>query len=152
MIKEANKSINELLINLFNSIMNTESKAVITEEFKDMTENDMHILEAVGLEKDNPKKVSDIAKKLDVTVGTLTTNMNNLEKKEYISRKRCKSDKRIVHVTLTEKGKKAYFRHMDFHKRMIKRVIAEFSDEERAILVRCLERLEGFFYNYNDCI
>lgn len=152
MVKSANKSINELLKNLFNSIMNTETKAVITEEFKDMTENDMHILEAVGIEENNPRKVSDIAKKLDVTVGTLTTNMNNLEKKDYISRKRCKSDKRIVHVTLTERGKKAYFRHLDFHKRMIRRVVSEFTEEEQVILVRCLEKLEGFFYNYNDCI
>lgn len=152
MVKSANKSINELLKNLFSSIMNTETKAVITEEFKDMTENDMHILEAVGIEENNPRKVSDIAKKLDVTVGTLTTNMNNLEKKDYISRKRCKSDKRIVHVTLTERGKKAYFRHLDFHKRMVRRVVSEFTEEEQVILVRCLEKLEGFFYNYNDCI
>ena len=69
--------INEMLVNLFNHVMDVESKAVITEEFKDITNNDMHIIEAVGI--DEPRKVSEIAKILGVTVGTLTTNMNGLE-------------------------------------------------------------------------
>ena len=45
MISKDEKSLNELLVSLFGQVMATESKAVITEEFKDMTENEMHILE-----------------------------------------------------------------------------------------------------------
>ena len=40
----------------------------------------MHILEAIGIEE--PKSMSRIAGELHVTVGTLTTNMNSLEKKD----------------------------------------------------------------------
>ena len=73
------RTLNELLVNLFNNVMDREAKAVITEEFKDITNNDMHIIEAIGIEE--PQKMAAIAKRLSVTVGTLTTNMNSLDEK-----------------------------------------------------------------------
>ncbi len=79
MEKSNNRVLNELLVNLFHNVMDAEAKAVITEEFKDITNNDIHILEAIGIEE--PKSMSRIAGELHVTVGTLTTNMNSLEKK-----------------------------------------------------------------------
>ena len=48
MEKSNNRVLNELLVNLFHNVMDAEAKAVITEEFKDITNNDMHILEAVS--------------------------------------------------------------------------------------------------------
>ena len=73
MEKSTNRTLNELLVNLFNNVMDTEAKAVITEEFKDISNNDMHIIEAIGIEE--PKSMSKIAGILNVTVGTLTTNI-----------------------------------------------------------------------------
>ena len=43
-------TINDVLVYLFNEIWELEERAIITEEFKDITNNDMHVLEAVGLE------------------------------------------------------------------------------------------------------
>lgn len=135
--------LNEMLVNLFNHVMDVESRAVITEEYKDITNNDMHIIEAVGI--DAPRKMSDIAKRLDVTVGTLTTNMNGLDKKGYINRERSTRDKRVVLVTLTELGRKAFFHHRDFHKNMIKSVVVGLDDNEKRLLYRCLIKLDRFF-------
>lgn len=135
--------INEMLVNLFNHVMDVESKAVITEEFKDITNNDMHIIEAVGI--DDPRKVSEIAKILGVTVGTLTTNMNGLEKKGYILKERSSDDKRVVYVTLTERGRKAFFHHRDFHKKMIKSIVVGLDDDEKRLLYKCLVKLDNFF-------
>ena len=99
MEKGTNRTLNELLVHLLNNVMDIEAEAVITEEFKDISNNDMHIIEAIGI--DEPRKMSSIAKSLSITVGTLTTNMNNLEDKGYISRERSKTDKRVVLVRLT---------------------------------------------------
>ena len=49
MEKRTNRLLNELLVNLFNNILDTEAKAVITEEFKDISNNDMHIIEQIGI-------------------------------------------------------------------------------------------------------
>lgn len=139
----SSRGLNEMLVNLFNHVMDVESSAVITEEFKDITNNDMHIIEAVGVEA--PRNMSDIAKRLKVTVGTLTTNMNGLEKKGYIVRERSTQDKRVVLVTLTERGRKAFFHHRDFHKNMIKSVVVGLDDNEKRLLYRCLVKLDNYF-------
>ena len=143
MARTSKRSINELLVNLFYHVMDMEAEALITEEFRDITNNDMHIIEAIGIDEQN--NMSAIAHKLSVTVSTLTTNMNGLEKKGYIIRTRSSEDKRVVLVTLTEKGKKAFYHHRDFHKNMIKAIVKNLSDEEMEILYRCLVNLDRFF-------
>lgn len=101
MAQGRNRSINELLVSLFNHVMDLEAKAVITEEYSDITNNDMHIIEAIGVQE--PRNMSEIARRLSVTVGTLTTNMNGLERKGYIRRERSDKDRRVVHVLLTDR-------------------------------------------------
>lgn len=71
--------LNEVLVRLFRDIMDIEEKAIITPEFKDITNNDMHVIEAIGTGA--PKNMSSIARELSVTVGTLTIAMNSLVKK-----------------------------------------------------------------------
>ena len=61
---ENREVINDVLVHLFNEIMELEEQAIITEEYKDITNNDMHIIEAVGL---GGNKMSDIAAKLNIT-------------------------------------------------------------------------------------
>ena len=51
MEKSNNRVLNELLVNLFHNVMDAEAKAVITEEFKDITNNDMHIQLFIGIEE-----------------------------------------------------------------------------------------------------
>lgn len=143
MEKTTNRTLNEMLVILFNNVMDTEAKAIITEEFKDITNNDMHIIEAVGIEE--PRRMTEIAKRLGVTVGTLTTNMNSLEDKGYIVRERSKTDKRVVLVVLTPKGKKAYYHHRDFHKDMIKAIVNGLDEEEMKVMIKCLLNLGNFF-------
>ena len=149
MIQQTKRSINELLVNLFNHVMDMEGEAVITSQFQDITNNDMHIIEAIGIEE--PRNMSSIAHKMAVTVSTLTTNMNGLEKKGYIRRKRSLEDKRVVYVLLTEKGRKAFYHHRDFHKKMIKAIVKDLTEEEMEILYRCLQNLNNFFESRVDC-
>ena len=77
----AYETINDILVHLFNEIWELEEKAIITEEYKDISNNDMHIIEAIGLGKGN--NMSAIAKKLNITVGSLTTSMNSLVNKKH---------------------------------------------------------------------
>ena len=134
--------MNELLVNLFDHVMDMEATAVLTEEYKDISNNDLHIIEALGVSE--PRNMSTIAGRLNVTVSTLTTNMNGLEKKGYIRRERGQEDKRVVYATLTEKGRKAFFHHRDFHKKMIRAIVSDLKEDETEILYRCLMNLNRF--------
>lgn len=142
------KAINDILVHLFNEIWELEEKAVITEEYKDITNNDMHIIEAVGLGKGN--NMSTIAKKLKITVGSLTTSMNSLVNKKYVVRERSEEDRRVVNIRLTKKGEKAYRHHADFHQKMTEAVVASLKEEEIPVLVKTLQSLYTFFDGYRD--
>lgn len=140
------KAINDILVHLFNEIWELEEKAIITEEYKDITNNDMHIIEAIGLGEGN--NMSTIAKKLNITVGSLTTSMNSLVKKKYTERIRSEEDRRVVYIRLTEKGIKAYHHHEEFHKKMIDAVVEALDQEEVPVLVKTLNSLAEFFRSY----
>jgi DNA-binding MarR family transcriptional regulator len=145
---DAYKSINNLMVHLFNDILKLEENAVITEEFKDLTNNDMHIIEAVGLGEGS--NMSMIARKLGITVGSLTTSMNSLVNKKYVVRERSEADRRIVYIRLTPKGEKAYRHHEEFHKKMVESVVEKLSEEEVKALSKALDGLVEFFQEYSN--
>lgn len=142
------ETINDILVHLFNEIWELEEKAIISEEFKDITNNDMHIIEAIGLGTGDT--MSSIAKKLNVTAGTLTTSMNRLVRQNYAIRQRSTEDRRVVMITLTEKGERAYRHHAKFHEQMTDAVIQSLEPEELPVLLKTLNGLAKFFRNYND--
>lgn len=142
-MSESTRGLNEMLVSLFNHVMDVESQAVITEEYKDITNNDMHVIEAVGVGE--KRKMSEVAKRLSVTQGTLTINVTALENKGYVVRERSEKDKRVVYVTLTERGRKAFYHHRDFHKNMIRSVVGNLDDDEKRLLYKCLKKLDAFF-------
>ena len=135
--------LNEVLVRLFRDIMNIEEKAIITQEYKDLTNNDMHVIEAIGMEE--PKNMTSIARELSVTVGTLTIAMNSLVKKGYVVRERGKEDRRVVYISLSEKGRNAYEHHAEFHREMIQGIREELSAEELEVLTRALSKLDRWF-------
>lgn len=139
------KIINDVLVNLFNEIQKLEEEAIITEEYRDITNNDMHIIEAVGLEGSN---MSSIAARLGITVGSLTTSMNSLVKKGYAERERSEQDRRVVYIHLTKKGREAYDHHAKFHEEMTNAALASMTEEEIPILVQTLKDLSAFFRSY----
>ena len=145
---DAYESINDVLVYLFRHIWDLEREAIISGEFQDITDNDMHIIEAIGLNQE--KKMSEIAHAQKITLGSLTTSMNSLVKKNYVVRSRSEEDRRVVYVHLTEKGERAYHHHADFHKKMVEAVIEQLKEEVVPILIKCLERLCVFFRSYEE--
>ena len=146
-MEDAYRAINDILVNLFHEIWELEEKAIITEEFKDLTNNDMHVIEAIGLGEGN--NMSSIARKLNITVGSLTTAVNSLVNKAYVERRRSEKDRRVVYVRLTEKDVKAYHHHEDYHRQMTQAIISKLSEDEIPVLVKTLEGLEEFFRGYS---
>ena len=142
------ETLNEVLVRLFRDIMDIEQTAIINQEFKDITNNDMHVIEAIGIGA--PKNMSSIAKELSVTVGTLTIAMNSLVKKGYVLRERGKEDRRVVYISLTERGRAAYVHHARFHKAMIDSISDELTSEEMELLIKTLTKLDKWFRNWQE--
>ena len=140
------ETLNELLVNLFRSINTIEEQAMRTEEYKDVTTNDMHVIEAIGTGA--PKNMTTVARILSVTTGTLTISANSLVKKGYVVRNRSSEDRRVVFISLSEKGVKAYYHHKKFHEQMIDSVVKELTEEELEALVKALTKLNTWFRSF----
>ncbi len=136
-------TLNEVLVNLFRDVMTLEEQAIISQEYQDITNNDMHVIQAIGLSE--PKNMSTIAKLLSVTVGTLTIAMNSLVKKGYVNRERGKEDRRVVYISLSDKGRRAYQHHEEFHRQMIDAILKDLTQDETESLVKALAKLDRWF-------
>lgn len=143
---DSHKTVNDILVILFQQIWKIEERALVVGEFKDISVNDMHVIEKVGLEGD--KNMSTIAKSLDITMGSLTTAMNGLVLKGYVVRERSETDRRVVTVRLTEKGVKAFHHHAEFHRKMAEAALQNLDESEIPPIVTTLHHLSEFFKTY----
>ena len=136
------KVVNELLVELFNEILTIEKAALQESPFKDLSITEMHVIEAIGM---GSRTMTDVSDQLGITVGTLTTSINRLVKKEYVTRQRSEDDRRYVEIALAHKGKLAYRVHENFHQVMVNNMIDGLSNEDNEVLIASLTRLSNFF-------
>lgn len=138
--------INDILVNLFEEIMEIEAEAILKGEFKDISVNDMHIIGAI--EPGKGKNMSAIAELRGVTIGSLSTSMNSLVKKGYVYRERSEEDRRLVIIKLTEKGVRAFEEHKRFHDMLADAVIGSMEEEELLIVTGVLKAVAEFFREF----
>jgi len=138
----------EVLIKLFNEVIDMKEKTVITDAFKDISNNDMRIIEVIGMNVQ--KNMSTVARALSITVGTLTIAINNLVKKGYVERVRSEEDRRVVLISLSEKGREAYRHYEGFHDEMMTATLKGLDEGDAGVLVKALTNLKEFFGTYHE--
>ncbi|NLY49153.1 MAG: MarR family transcriptional regulator [Clostridiales bacterium] len=138
-MKEKLLEINRILVEIYNDVNHIEEYSIKNGEFKDLSITEIHTIEAVGMY--GSSTMSEVASRLDITMGTLTTAIDKLIKKGYVERFRSDVDRRIVNVKLTNRGKLAYRIHEKFHLDMVKSIMDDFSEEEEDILLSALRKL-----------
>lgn len=136
-------TLNDILVKLFRNINTIEEQEVKKSSYKDMTTNDMHVIETIGMGE--PKNMTSVAKVLMVTTGTLTISVNSLVKKGFVERTRSEEDRRVVLISLTEKGRKAFRDHQKFHEEMVSAVLDRLTEEEQQVLEKAMHNLSDFF-------
>ncbi len=141
-------AINDVLVRLFRRINSLEEKALCRDKYKNITLNEIHVIEAIG--EDGEKNMTAVARSLDVTTGTLTISVNSLVRKGMVSRARSEDDRRVVLVRLTEAGKELNRLHTGFHERMINEITENLSKEEEKTLSKALDKLSTFFLTYEE--
>lgn len=136
--------INELLVEVFNHILSIEAEA-LRKQGVNLSMNEVHVLEAI--EKTKEPTMSNLAHRLRVTVGTLTTAMNRLVEKGYATRYRLPDDKRKVYISLTHKAQEVLGVHNAFHEEMISATIKDMKLDEDEVLLQSLKNIKDYFKN-----
>ena len=102
----------------------------------------MHTIDVIGEKKGATP--TDVARALMVTLGTVTTSLNNLERKGYIERVRSTKDRRVVHLYLTKKGRLVYRLHQRFHRAMVRQITEGMDEVEFKAMKKGLLNLYQF--------
>ena len=140
---EAQK-LKQQLLSIFNMVMKTEEQAMKeTAEGSELSVSEIHTLVAVG--RKSPKTMSTIAQDLLINVSTLSIAINKLEKKGFVMRVRDDSDRRIVRISLTEKGRDALAKHEQFYYRIVDEAIRDMDSDQKRLLVRSVGHMLDFF-------
>ncbi len=134
--------LNELLVEVFNHILDIEEEELRNKGVL-LSMNEVHVIEAISLTDD--KTMSNVAKKLRITVGTLTTSIDRLVKKGYVIRGNDINDRRKVLIELSVKGIEVLKNHNEFHETMLNNVFVGLKLEEQETLIKSLENIKNYF-------
>ena len=138
-------TLNEVLVDTFRSILKVEEQALKNTGKLDLSINEMHLIESVGKNTNQGKKISDIAEDLGISLPSVTIAINKLVKKGYVDKIRCENDGRVVYVKLTQRGGKVDTVHRYFHEKMVRAVSKDLAEDEKAAMLKGIIKLNAFF-------
>ena len=107
----------------------------------DLTPPQYYVLATIGYLGGVP--FSEIGAKLMVTVSNLTGIVDRLEEKGIVNRERDKHDRRVIHVKLTDKGKKLYKVSVNTFENSISQLFASLDKSQQKELSTLLRKLHG---------
>jgi DNA-binding MarR family transcriptional regulator len=90
---------------------------------------------------DSAKSASDLCKGISYDAGAMTRMLDRLESKGLIQRTRCSSDRRLVHLELTEEGRAVFPRMREISMSVANRFLRGFTRAEARELEGYLERM-----------
>ena len=139
------RNLNELLADTFILILKYEETSLKSISNTSVTVSEAHMIEAIAKNGGN-STVSDIASSLNISMPTATVAVKKLENKGFVSKIPCTQDARRLIITLTNLGRKINKAHSIFHRRMVRNISRDFTEEsEKEILLSSVKKLSEFF-------
>ncbi|MFA5470775.1 MAG: MarR family transcriptional regulator [Acholeplasmataceae bacterium] len=138
----AKEVINELLVDVFNHILSIEAEVLKNRGVK-LSMTEVHVLEAIKNTED--PTMGNIANKLRITMGTLTTSINVLVRKNFVNRFRDENDRRKVYIELLESALEVLKIHDEFHEEMVSSLLKDLDLEKDELLLKSLENISNYF-------
>lgn len=134
--------INKALINTYSGILWIEENELRKSTFSDLTIKEMHAVDAISMY--NHQTISQVADKLHLTPGTMTSMTDRLIRKGYVQRVRDTDDRRVIRLILTKRGRVLYRAHRAFHNMMVERFLQDINEDELKVVKKALKNLESF--------
>lgn len=142
--------LNELLVTAFNYITNIEG-STIKQMGVNLSMNEVHIIEAIKETK--IPTMTNVANRLLITVGSLTTAIDKLVQKGYVIRLPEENDRRKVILQLSPKSEEVIKIHSLFHNEMIDNAIKDLKITDDSDLIPLFENLVTYFHHkYEECV
>ena len=145
-MEHTRKELNYFFVTVFNQILSWEEQSFKSMGIGGITLRELHVIEAVfHLKEKGENRMSQIARYLAITPGSLTTAVNCLVKKGYLKRESAPGDRRVIMIEPTEIAKDANDIHSEYHSKMINFIADGLSGDEADLLVKVLEKVGKYF-------
>lgn len=108
-------------------------------EREDVTPVQYSALEFITLKETIPARA--IADFLKIKPAAVTSLLDRLEKKGYVERMNCSDDRRVIHISATEKGKEVYDRIFTYFTSMSDQFYSVLDEEEFDQFERIAQKL-----------
>ncbi|MFQ3176754.1 MAG: DNA-binding MarR family transcriptional regulator [Psychromonas sp.] len=138
-MKEFEK-LNHSIIEFYDKLSSWE-QSVVRDKHYSLAQT--HTIEVLG--SHGAMRMKELAGRLGITTGTLTVQVDKLVNAGFIERRPHQSDRRSIVVDLTDAGQRFYREHDDLHLTLTQDITANLDENERAILLQCLSKMNTEF-------
>lgn len=108
---------------------------------RDLAKND--VLTLLHLHRVRSSRMGDLAAYLNAPLNTATGVVSRLQRRGLVERRHSPDDKRIVLISLTEKGSRLIAQGIKDSVSLIGRLFEELTPEETAVVLRVIDRIPG---------
>lgn len=125
-------------------VLSKASKSVMEQALQDMKAHGLSASEFMTLEVLYTKgriPLQQIGEKILVTSGSITYNVDKLEKKGLLRRLRCEEDRRVIFAELTEDGQALFDHIFPQHAATIHDLMRVLTSEEKQQLIEMLKKV-----------
>jgi DNA-binding MarR family transcriptional regulator len=139
MAKDPAIEINDYLMQMAENLPLFRRLTLDAGPLRNLTPQELHTITLVG--KMGSPRMSELARRGHVTLGTMTVMITKLVKKGYVKRMRDEGDRRVVLVSLTATGRKINKLHEKFHRDMIDSLLALLTKSEQQQIVHIIRKV-----------
>ncbi|MCU6791999.1 MarR family transcriptional regulator [Paenibacillus sp. WQ 127069] len=136
-----------VLSKTYKSLMDKAAKDIKNYE---LTPSEFGILEVLSTKGKIP--IQQIGEKILITSGTMTYNLDKLEKKGLVERIPCLEDRRVVYADLTVAGKEMINRIFPQHAESIQQIMNGLSQAQKQETIELLKLLGKGVHEYDNNI
>lgn len=132
------RNLEQILNSILHSSEILEEEMKQKSDLKNLTSRQLNCIELIK-SMQNPS-LTELAEKINVARASISVMIDRLEKNRFIYKITSDSDRRTVHVHLTEEGEKAASLHSELHKRISHLLTEEMTESEKEILIVLLNK------------
>ncbi|MEH7237141.1 MarR family winged helix-turn-helix transcriptional regulator [Bacillus sp. JJ1562] len=122
--------------------VNTTAESLVKEQIGSDLTNDQHYTLRY-INKVGSCTSTELADVFEVKKSAITAIINRLFEKGLIQRTRDENDRRIVYLTLSDKGNALFSKTEERVHKLVESIIGEFSEEEIVQFLKTYEKLNG---------
>jgi len=132
------KNLEQIMNSILYSSEILEEEMKQESNLKNLTSRQLYCIELIK-NMQNPS-LTELAEKMNIAKASISVMIERLEINNFIYKVASDTDRRTVHVHLTDEGKKASSLHTELHKRIGELLTEEMTESEKEILIVLLNK------------